>query len=292
MGKENWLILGAGIGLIAALASVAGPRGASQSELPGSAVALVNGLPLRVEALDRAVELVAGDRRNPTEAVEPSEILDRLIEEELLVQRAIDLDMVRSDASIRRAVVRAMIDIMVLEAESAMIEDADLRTYFDEHLGRFSRPPTAHVERVVVRDRLGSDDPQARADAVAKLLAAGADADHVRRRHGDAASVPIPDGAVLLSELREYMGPALAKAVAESSPGSIIGPVESDGSLSVVRVIEVGEARAPEFEDIRAIIETAFRKQRVDAAMRSYLARLRDRSDIVVREDLVSRTMP
>ncbi len=284
--KDGWLIVGAAVGLAVALVNVAGPRDQTSATLSQSTVASVNAVAIRRESFERALELVAGDKRDSAAPIVPIEILDRLVDEELLVQRAVDLDLVRSDAAVRRVLVRAMIDSIVLEAESEPLDERSLQAYYDGNRGRFASHATARIERVVVHDRGDGDNPRARADAVAKLLRAGADADHVRRKHGDRASVPLPAGKLLLTELREYLGPDGAKAVSESSAGAVLGPLSADGGYTVIRVLELMPAARPQLEDVRSHVAAAYRKERVDQALRDYLARLRARAAIVVSDDL------
>jgi parvulin-like peptidyl-prolyl isomerase len=281
--SQRWLIVGAVIGLLVALAAVAQPRLASRS-LPPSVVASVNGQMVRAEALDRAIGLVTGDRGPNARPLDPTEILDRLIEEELLVQRALELDLVRSDSSVRRAAVRAVIDSVVLDAESAEIEEEELRDYFDSYQERFTRPATVQVERVLVRSRGGDDDPVARAAASAKLLRAGAAVDYVREGHGDDALAPIPSGPLLLTELREYVGPALAQAIADSDAGEVVGPMDTSEGLAVVRVRERSGGGVADFESNRGLVLASARNDRVNQAMRAYLERLRGRASVVLKE--------
>jgi hypothetical protein len=110
LGKQRWLtaaaVVGGTIGLLTALVGVAQPRLGDAGMSP-TAVAMVNGEAVREESLMRALTMLATDRRATAEPIARREVLARLIEEELLVQRALDLGLVRSDASVRRALVRA-----------------------------------------------------------------------------------------------------------------------------------------------------------------------------------------
>jgi hypothetical protein len=292
LGKQRWLtaaaVVGGTIGLLTALVGVAQPRLGDAGMSP-TAVAMVNGEAVREESLMRALTMLATDRRAPAEPIARREVLARLIEEELLVQRALELGLVRSDASVRRALVRAMIDAIVLEASSVQIDEARLRQFFEQNRERFARPATVDAERVLLRSRGQGDDVEARASAVVKLLRAGADADYVRGAHGDEALVPMPAGPLVLAELREYVGPAIAQRLSESRNGDVVGPMDDgNGSLVVLRVRAVEAALVPEFSTNRELVEAVYRKERTDGAMRAYLSRLRDRAAIVIVGDSVA----
>src|SRR5262245_15749646 len=64
-------------------------------------VASVNGTAIREEDYERALAAFASDRRSPVEAGDRRHVLDRLIDEELLVQRGLDLGFSRSDRRVR-----------------------------------------------------------------------------------------------------------------------------------------------------------------------------------------------
>lgn len=283
--RQQWLLLGAAVGLAIALASVARPQ-RLDGPLPATVAATVNGEAIRSDVLERAYAMVAADRRTGAEPIGRRRVLERLIDEELLLQRAAELGLVRSDATVRGTIVRAMIDQVVLEAESAELGEAELRAYFDRNRDRFARPAGVRAERVLLRERGADDDIDARARAVVELLRAGAQAEHVRHAHGDAAVAPMPSEPLLLGELREHIGPAAARAVADARAGDVVGPLPSDAGLVVVRVLAVTPAAVPEFAASRDLIAVALRNERIDEAMRDYLGKMRSRADIVVREDV------
>lgn len=287
--RQRWLvvaaIIGGTLGLLTTFVAVAQPH-LGDAGTSSDAVAVVNGEVVRKDALMRALTMVAGDRRANAEPMARGEVLARLIDEELLVQRALELGFVRSDASVRRTMVRAMIDSIALEAESEQIDEAQLLQFFEDNSERFSRPASVDAERVLLRSRGEGDDVNARASAVVQLLRAGADVEYVRRKHGDEAPAPMPAGSLLLSELREYVGPAIAQRLSESRNGDVVGPIESNGSLVVMRVRAIEAAVVPDFNANHELVEVAYRKHRVDESVRAYLSRLRDRASIVIREDV------
>ena len=75
-----------------------------------------------------------------------------------------------------------------------------------------------------------------------------------------------------------------------SRAGDVLGPFESNGELTVLAVRFVEQAVLPDFAASHDLAIAAYRRTRVDDGMRAYLARLRDRSTIVVRDDVVGST--
>ena len=96
--RANWLLgLGAAVGLGAAAFGLLLPSEKTQTPLAEDVVAIVNGdMILR----DDYLRLLAGferDSRNPIDENIRQHVLDRMIEEELLVQRALDLGLAQVD---------------------------------------------------------------------------------------------------------------------------------------------------------------------------------------------------
>jgi hypothetical protein len=99
---------------------------------PPEAIALVGGRPILVEEYRRAVESLANDRREPLADGDRARILDRLVEEELLVQHGLSLGLVASDRPVREAVVRAMVESAVAESASRAPSEEELRALYRE----------------------------------------------------------------------------------------------------------------------------------------------------------------
>ena len=115
--RARWLLgLGAAAGLTLAASSLLSGPGRNAGELPEGAVARVNDAIIRNEEYARLLAALASDRRNPLTEEDRRRLLDRLIEEELLVQRARELGVDRLDRRVRSILVSAMIDSIVAEA--------------------------------------------------------------------------------------------------------------------------------------------------------------------------------
>lgn len=103
----------------------------SAGSLPAETVAQVNGRSVLREEFERAVSLVGGDRREPPSAGDRAVVLERLIDEELLVQHALASGLLEPDASsegrsVRDVVVRTMVEAATTEAADREPSEEDL----------------------------------------------------------------------------------------------------------------------------------------------------------------------
>ena len=113
---------------------------------PADAIAVVNGAPIRAEDYRRAVAMLAGDKRNPLTQADRVHVLERLIEEELLVQAAVSEGLVERDRAVRQAITRAMLAVIVTDSASARPSREELRAFHADNAALFAqadetRPP-------------------------------------------------------------------------------------------------------------------------------------------------------
>jgi hypothetical protein len=131
--------------LLGVAAAVHNERGSDVGTLPHAAIALVNGRLIREEEYTRAVAMLASDKRTAITDEDRVHVLNRLIEEELLVQRGIENGLVDSDRAVRKAITQAMLASIVAESASAQPSEDDLRAFYEKNPSLFTRSaPTAN----------------------------------------------------------------------------------------------------------------------------------------------------
>ena len=221
------LALGAGIGLITAAVGLLVPD-PSKNEMPEEEiVAIVNG---DVILRDDYLRLLAGferDARNPVDDEIRRHVLDRMIEEELLVQRALDLGLVQVDRRVRADLTSSLIESVVATAEAEEPDAEELRTFYDDQAAFFERPGRLRVRQILFRVGPGENEEPAleRARAARSALMEGSAFEVVDREYGDEQISPLPDTLLPAMKLREYVGPSALKAVIDLEIGHIGDPM-------------------------------------------------------------------
>jgi len=244
----RWLLV-AGLATGAVLAAV-GLRAAPQQALPPEAAARVAGRLILHEAWQRAIAAVAADRRTPLTPQDERHILERLIDEELLVQHGVALGLVENDARLRSTLVSEVVQAAA-QAARAEPDEAQLRAFYEERQAHFA--PAARLR--------------------------------VRAWRVDAAGtrVPfepqVPDALLPVAKLQAYLGPALAQRALAQAAGTAAAAA---GDGVELEVLEAQPATAPRFEDIRAQVRQEFLRRADEAAVRELLAQLRGRTPIVI----------
>jgi hypothetical protein len=266
------LALGAATGLATAVASLVG--GTIDRPLGPDVVAVVNDTPIRLDEYLRALGAVAADRRTPLDEADKRRVLDRLIDEELLLQRGLALGLAERDRSVRAPLVAATIDL--LARAPAEPPEAALRAFYDAHREYFTEPGRLRVRQVFVRvEGRPEADARARAEDAARRLRAGEPFAAVHDALGDDEAAPIPDALVPPEKLRDYVGDTAARAVLALDPGPPSEVVRSSMGFHVLQVVERTAPIVPPFEAIVERVRGEQRRRADEAALRAALDELR-----------------
>ncbi|MDX1650210.1 MAG: peptidylprolyl isomerase [Myxococcota bacterium] len=272
------LALGAATGL--ALAAWGLLSAAPGEALPPRAVVTVNGVPIGADDLARLVAGVESDTGAPADATMRRHVLDRLIDEELLVQRGLELGLAGHDRRVRADLAAAVIRSVVVEAEDREPSPEELRAFYEAERALFTRPGRLHVRRLRVHVPAagGPGAARDRAEEAARRLRAGEPMAEVRASLGDPAPAPIPDAPLPSSTLREYLGPTLLGVARELAPGEVGGPVRVGSSLHVLQLVDRAPASAPPLAAIEEPVRAEWRRRQGEEALRGYLDELRSRA--------------
>ncbi len=267
--REHALGLGAALGLLLALASVL-RLGPAVGGLPEGAAALVGETAIAEASVQRAERALLTDS-NLTPQQARATALDRLIDEELAVQRGLELGIATQDPRVRALLVEAVIDHVETRAEDeGAPTEAQLRALFAREPGRFSVDRRVHVRELLF---VGAD-AEHRAQAARRALVAGLSA------AGDRPSL-LPDALLPQSKLRDYLGDSPSRAVSTLRAGEVSGVVKTPSATHVLVLIDAQGGVAPSYEEAREAVEAQWRRDRVDVALREFLGDLRGRTRIL-----------
>lgn len=203
--------------------------------------------PISRESYERALAAVTADRKDGTLRDQDRErVLDRLIDQELLIDRAIELGLHERDPQIRNLLATAMIDFLVQQAEddARTVDDSDLRAFYERERFRFEKNPEFRVEV-------------------------------------SGSSVPVPNGFLIEKEIAQRLGPTVATRVTELRVGDQVEVSTSNGDV-VVTLVERRGGGVASFEDARDAVEAAYLRAEGERAVRDFLEEARQRSDIRV----------
>ncbi len=280
-------LLGAGalFGLALAVIGLLGEK-ESGAALPEEAVALVNGKAILEEDYLLLVAGLDADTRGPVSPAQKRRVLERMIDEELLVQRGLELGLADSDRRVRADITSAMIRSAVLEAGGADPSLRELQSFYEREGGLFREPGRLWVEALFFSAAAGRAEALRRARTARARLAAGEPIAKLREELADRAPVPIPAALLPPAKLREYIGPDALAAVMQLESGEVAGPLQGGAGLQLLQVRSREAPRSKPFAEVREQVRTEWLRRADDRALRAYLDRLRRDAELRIRAEL------
>jgi parvulin-like peptidyl-prolyl isomerase len=247
------------------------------------AVATVNDEVISKEDYLTYLSLLAKDKRNPLSEDDRRHVLNRMIEEKLIIERGLDIGLAQSDPNIRKLITSAMIQTITADASTRQADEQTLRDFYQQNQAYFSLPSRLHLQRMIFR----SDD-QAHALAQAKKayqqLAAGEDFQSVKQQLASPEVLTIPNSPLPPNKLRQYIGPQLTEAALLMQSGTISQPIEDNSGYTLLYVIANERAQPQPFEDVENLVANEYRRRAGDQILRDYMQRMREQADIRVDE--------
>jgi hypothetical protein len=277
-GRTALLALGAAVGALLIADGLL-----QATAVDATAVALVNGYPISSQRFTIALRSVSPNPANVVTTEQRRAVLDSLIEEELLLQRGLEIGIADSDSVVRKSLVEAMIQRLV-SAPKVAPDEAQLRNFYQQNQAYFTGTAALKVRRMVFR----GDDSQARAEAAHAALAA-ASWNEVAQLHADVDFIALPTSFMPPSKLRNYLGPGMTAQLQTMIVGEFSQPLQQAGSFNILLLVDLQAATVQPFAKVRSLVLREYQRREDDAALRSYLQALRKESDVRIDEAFMAR---
>ena len=231
------------------------------------------------ERYEMQLEGLANDKRSPLTNEDREYVLERMIEEELLIKRAIDLGMLENNPMARGTIVQQMIKNIISEGSRTEPEEKELIKFFEENIGFFTKANRLRVRQVYFSQVDFGDKVLEEAKNAFTRLLDGANFEQVALS-GSNSPLKVPDALMNLSKVREYIGPSLMREAQLLKPGQFSEPKKVSGGYKIIYLVDREDATQPEYSNIRSSVLSEFSKRRDDQSLRTYLDNLKKWYDV------------
>ena len=249
-------------------------------ETTGDWVANIEGAKITREKYLLQLEGLRSDKRSPLTKADKEFVLERMIEEELLIKRAIDMGMLRTNSMARGTIVQQMINQIISDNDMMDISEAELNEFFKKNIGFFTNANRLRIKQIYFPDKEdASISSIQKAKQAFDMLISGSTFDEAAF-HGTQTALQIPDTLMTLSKVREYVGPSLMLMAEKLEPGEFTLPKRVSGGYKIIYLVNKENSSPPDFVDIKNQVISEFKKRRDDQSLRSYLEDLKSWYDI------------
>ena len=225
------------------------------------------------------LEGLAKDKRSPLTQSDEMYVLERMIEEELLIKSAIDLGMLENNPMARGTIVQQMIKTIISENDRYEIPDQDLINFFEENIGFFTKSQRLRLQQIYFSNEEFSNSSQKKAQEAYEMLIDGEAFSKVSNL-GSKSALRIPNTLMTLSKVREYIGPSLMNLARNLEAGSFTEPIAVSGGYKIIYLFEKELIEPPSFRTIEDSVRAEYSKRMDDKSLRDYLETLKNWYDI------------
>lgn len=160
-----------------------------------------------------------------------------------------------------------------------MVTQAEARKYFQDHIQRYSSPPGVRLAEILISSgKYKPEEAKKRADDCLAALKGGSKWEDMVKKYSDGPAVD--EGGDVGFFKAGTLLPAVEKAVTPLDVNDNSGLISISSGYLIVKVLEKRSAGVPRFEEVQQRVDEDVYQEKMQPALRSYLAELRKESYI------------
>ena len=195
-------------------------------------------------------------------------IRERLIDEELLIQRAIELDLIRNDSLVKGNVIQTMFQYIINSSELDEPSETELRDYFNKEKNYFSSGKRYKLRNYTFRN-LGDAE-------IARNSLTQNNIENFLKLVETENAIDLPNVFLTPQKIRDYLGPKVLEELPSLEKGDFSNIFEINQVPSIVICIDILLDNNPKFEEIAEQIKNKFIRDREDSLVKEYIENLRN----------------
>jgi parvulin-like peptidyl-prolyl isomerase len=209
-------------------------------------------------------------------------LIQRLIDDELILQRAESLGVLEADPGIRKLLARSTINKINTESQSLPISESQLRDFYDNHQAVFQTPARFAVQ--AARFLTAEEAMTARR----QILAGSRLSETVSSADG-AVLMEMPRSLLPTHMLRRYLGTGLTNAILQLDQERLSPPIAQDGGLYLLHLLKQQPSQVIPFQQAQSDIIIEFRSRQRQSALLEALVLYKERADIRLNSSLLEQ---
>lgn len=231
-------------------------------------VASVGDVYISKEKYYSQLEGLARDKRNSITIKDKYYVLERMIEEELLIIRAKELGLLENNQIVRGSIIQQMIKLIISENYLESIEEEKLKKFYQDNIGFFSSASRLRLQQIYFSDSIGNS--KQRSEEAYKKLKKGSTFQEISLA-ADNSALTIPNSMMNLSKVREYIGPTLMNIAKRLEPGEFSTPMKVAGGYKIIFLFDKEFSKPEEFDSIKLKVLKEYQRRQDDESLREYL---------------------
>ena len=255
------------------------------------AVALVNDVVISEDQFLKYASNLGADIQ-PEDDVEILELLlERMIEEELLVQRGIELDLHKKDIGVRKEMIKQVIDFIV-QVENNQISEEDITNYYNENIGKYTPTQKIQFQSIYINSLnkesvlLGTEsDLKTLKPKLSKLYDELKTKDflQIKSSYDENNFFDIPKKLISIKDCNRLFGKSICNEVASLKIDEVSQPIFFDNGYFIFKLVDHVKQKIDEeyYNKIKEKIIFDYNNGLDDEKLKNYLKYLKNNSEII-----------
>ena len=270
--QSKLLLLASIIGTLLAIYSIMDSN-KNYSSLPDNVAAVVNDKIIPSERYQTVIQLIKNDKRDDLTDIDRKMALERIIEEELLVQYAYQNGFLEADDLLRKSIVRSVVDSIAEQSISVIPNEKTLRDFYQDNLPLFTIDEQFRI--VILSSQNGSD-----INAGKIIWQDSYNIPLLMNEIGSIKKLEISSDFISKYRLGTLIGPLLRDVVLSLKLGETSEPLETIYGYSIVTLIDKKDRVVPDFKEINEIVLQEYKRRQRETILNDLLSDLKRQSDI------------
>ena len=276
--QSKLLLLASIIGTLLAIYSIMDSNN-NYSSLPDNVAAVVNDKIIPSERYQTVIQLIKNDKRDDLTDIDRKMALERIIEEELLVQYAYQNGFLEADDLLRKSIVRSVVDSIAEQSISVIPNEKILRDFYQDNLPLFTVDEQFRI--VILSSQNGSD-----INAGKVIWQDSYDIPLLMNEIGSIKKLEISSDFISKYRLGTLIGPLLRDVVLSLKLGETSEPLETIYGYSIVTLIDKKGRVIPDFKEINEIVLQEYKRRQRETILNDLLSDLKRQSDININSSI------
>ena len=255
------------------------------------AVAFVNDVVISEDQFLKYASNLGADIQ-PEDDVEILELLlERMIEEELLVQRGIELDLHKKDIGVRKEMIKQVIDF-IIQVEKNQVNEEDIRDFYNENIGKYTPTEKIQFQSIYINSLnkesvlLGTEsDLKTLQPKLLKLYDELKTVEFlkVKSSFDENNFFEIPDKLINIKDCNLLFGKSICNQIASLNLDEVSQPIFFDNGYFIFKLVDRIRQEIDEkyYNEIKEKIIFDYNNNLDDEKLKNYLKYLKDNSDII-----------
>ncbi|MBT3980649.1 MAG: hypothetical protein HOE90_04800 [Bacteriovoracaceae bacterium] len=232
------------------------------------------------EQLNKKLSLLSLSNKNQLNSEIRSLALEKLIEEELLIQKALELKIFRNDPIIRNKLVSSVIESVAGHEMARLPKEEDLKSFYQGHPELFSSDMFIKLSAIHFPIKTTREATLASAADFIESAKKSGDFFESAKKNRQVVSSYLPLALLPLTKVRQYIGADLVEVAKSLEEGQISAPIVLGNKVYLLYLSEKRAGKPLAYDRVKENIVFSYNKNRIDQSLKDYLARLKQRGQI------------